>query len=240
MKGRTQLWLVPAMIAVILAGLIVAVSRADLDSVAERVLKPSYVADLTWEHVQLTLASTALVLAVALPLGILLSRRGLRWLTPPIVTLANLGQGAPAIGIIVLLAVEFGTKFWVAVLALAIYSALPALRNTVVGLQGINPRLIEAGRGIGMSAVAVLFRVELPLAVPVILAGIRTTIVLNVGVAALAAFIGAGGLGELVTTGVQTQREIVIATGGVLIALLALATDWIAGLAERYLHPKGL
>jgi osmoprotectant transport system permease protein len=159
---------------------------------------------------------------------------------PVVLALANIGQGAPAIGIIVLLAVLWKTGFEVAVVALIIYSVLPSLRNTMVGLQQIDPALTEAGRGIGMSAAAVLFKVELPLAVPVILAGIRTTLVLLIGVAALSSFINGGGLGEMISTGVQLQRYNVLVTGSVLVACLALLVDWLAGLAERYLRPRGI
>ncbi|HEY1179546.1 MAG TPA: ABC transporter permease subunit, partial [Phytomonospora sp.] len=147
-----------------------------------------------------------------------------------------------AIGVIVILAVVLPTvaPFWVAILALSLYSVLPALRNTMVGLQQVDPALVEAGRGIGMSALKTLLRVELPLATPIMLAGIRTTLVLNVGVAALASFIGAGGLGEMISAGGKLQQNVVLITGSVLIAMLALIIDWLGALAERYLRPKGV
>ena len=103
-----------------------------------------------------------------------------------------------------LLAIWLGFGFWTAILALCLYAILPVLRNTIVGLQGVDPTLVEAGRGMGMSSVAVLGRVELPLAVPVIMAGIRTALVLVVGTATLATFINAGGLGSLITAGISS------------------------------------
>ncbi|MFD0558543.1 osmoprotectant transport system permease protein [Stackebrandtia endophytica] len=215
-------------------------TQIDLTGAQRATLNPSSLADAVVQHLELTIVSTVIVLAIAIPVGIALSRKGARLATPVVLALANIGQGAPAIGVIALLAVWLGIGFWTAIVSLSVYSILPALRNTLVGLQQVDPALVDAGRGIGMSAPAVLFRVEVPLAIPVILAGIRTTLVLNVGIAALAAFIGAGGLGNLVVTGVKLYEFPVLVTGSVLIAILALLVDWVAAIAERYLHPKGV
>lgn len=230
----------PVLIVAIGAGWMVYVRNTHLDSIAARVLTLDYVTRKTWEHVELTVVATLIVLVIAIPLGILLSRSFARPATPFVLAVANIGQSAPAIGVVVLLAVLFGIGFWTAIVALVAYGVLPALRNTMVGLQQVDPTLTDAGRGIGMSATRVLTRVELPLATPVILAGIRTTLVLMVGTASIASFISGGGLGDLVTTGVSTQRTPVLLTGCVLIALLALLVDWVGGMAARYLAPKGL
>ncbi|UBU14959.1 ABC transporter permease [Nonomuraea gerenzanensis] len=211
-----------------------------LDSIERGSLNLPFLLRRTWEHIQLVFFSTVLVLVVALPLGVLLTRRALRRATPVVLALVNLGQATPAVGLVVLLAVLFSIGFWTAVAALFAYSLLPTLRNTMVGIEQVDPRLVDAGRGIGMSAAGVLFKVELPMAVPVILSGVRTTLVLNVGTAGIAAFIGSGGLGDLITAGVSTQRNLVLITGCVLIAVLALIIDWLGGLAQRYLSPKGL
>jgi osmoprotectant transport system permease protein len=216
------------------------VTNADLDSISKRVLTVGYVLQKTWEHVQLTVVSTLIVLVIAIPLGVVLSRRWARPATPVVLAVANIGQSAPAIGVVVLLAVVYGIGYWTAIVALVAYGVLPALRNTMVGLQQVDPTLIDAGRGIGMSAPKVLWRVELPLAAPVILAGTRTTLVLMVGTASIASFISGGGLGDLVTTGVSTQRTLVLLTGCILIALLALLVDWVGAMATRFLSPKGL
>ncbi|GAA2438298.1 ABC transporter permease [Actinomadura vinacea] len=230
----------PLVIVLVGAGWLLYVENSDLDSIESRSLAPGYVAQKTWEHIELTVVSTLLVLVIAIPLGILLSRRWARPATPAVLVVANIGQSAPSIGMVVLLAVLWGVGFWTAIVALVAYGVLPALRNTMVGLQQVDPTLTDAGRGIGMSPLAVLGRVELPLAVPVILAGIRTTLILMVGTAAIASFISGGGLGDLVTTGVTTQRTPVLLTGCVLMALLALLIDWIGGIATRLLSPKGL
>lgn len=241
-KPRRKWYLVgtPALIvaALLLDWLYVRATHPDAN--ARTTLQLSYMGTKTLEHLKLTVVAGIIVLIIAIPLGILLSRKGARLATPIVLALANIGQGAPAIGIIVLLAVVWQTGFTVAVVALVIYAVLPSLRNTMVGLQQIDPALKEAGRGIGMSALAVLFKVELPLAVPVILAGIRTTLVLLIGVAALSSLIGGGGLGEMISTGVQLQRYNVLVTGSVLVACLALFVDWLASLAERYLRPRGI
>lgn len=110
----------------------------------------------------------------------------------------------------------------------------------MVGIQGVDPRLVEAGRGMGMSARSVLWRIELPLAVPVMLAGIRTALVLVVGSATLATFVGAGGLGLLITTGVTLFLPSVLVSGALLIALLALLVDWAGRVFEHYARPRGL
>ncbi|TDD00619.1 ABC transporter permease [Nonomuraea deserti] len=222
------------------AAMVIYTQSVPLDGIERGSLNLPYIFGRTWEHIQLVFYSTVLVLLVALPLGILLTRGAMRRATPFVLALVNLGQATPAVGMVVLLAVLFQIGFWTAVAALFAYSLLPTLRNTMVGLQQVDWRLIDAGRGIGMSAARVLFKVELPMAAPVILSGIRTTLVLNVGTASIAAFIGAGGLGDLITTGVSTQRNLVLVTGCVLIAVLALIIDWVGGLAQRVLAPKGL
>lgn len=203
------------------------------------------------QHLELTFVSALVVLVIAIPLGVLLTRGPLRRVVAPVVlTVAGIGQSAPAIGLLVLLASipvvslglvsVFGFGFWTAVVALVFYAALPVLRNTMVGIQSVDARLVEAGRGMGMSAAAVLFRVELPLAVPILLAGVRTALVLLVGTATLAMFISAGGLGILITTGINLSLNNLLVPGAVLVAILALAIDWLGRVVEHFASPKGL
>ena len=142
--------------------------------------------------------------------------------------------------VVVLIAFWLGFGFTTAAVALILYAFLPVLKNTMVGLDAVDPKLVEAGRGMGMSAVQVLFQIELPLAVPIMLAGIRTALVLLVGTATLATFVDGGGLGILITTGVNLALNRVLITGSLLVALLALAVDWIARVLEHTLRPKGL
>jgi osmoprotectant transport system permease protein len=180
------------------------------------------------------------VLVIAIPLGILMTRSRLRRFSPPVLAAANFGTAAPAIGLVVLLAMFVPNGFTASLIALVVYAALPVLGNTILGIRGVDERLVEAGRGMGMSRTAVLFRIELPLAVPVMLAGIRTALVLLVGTAALAAFVNGGGLGILITTGVSLYLYPVLVSGALLIALLALAIDWLGRVVEHVARPKGL
>jgi osmoprotectant transport system permease protein len=140
----------------------------------------------------------------------------------------------------VLLAILFGVGFSMAVVALVVYATLPVLRNTMVGIQHVDRAVVDAGRGMGMSARQVLLGIELPLAVPVMLAGIRVALILNVGVATLATYTNAGGLGSLIESGIVFNRTPVLLAGSVLVVALALLVDWIAGLVEHVFRPRGL
>ncbi|MFC8079627.1 ABC transporter permease [Streptomyces sp. NPDC057307] len=231
---------VPAVIAVVLLLTFVWITNVSLDSIARNSLAGGNVQLRLWQHVELTAISTFWVLIIAIPLGIALTRRGLSKAAPAVTALANIGQATPAIGLLALLVIWLGIGPSTAIVGMVIYAVLPVLANTVAGLKAIDPQLVEASRGIGMSALGTLSRVELPLAVPLILAGVRTALVLNVGTATLATFGGGGGLGDLITSGIQTQRMPVLILGSVLTVTLALLIDWLASLVEVVLTPRGL
>lgn len=214
--------------------------NADLSETERTTLAPDALWGYTVEHLQLTVVAALIVLVIAIPLGIVLTRPSMRKFTGPVMAVANIGQAAPAIGLVVILAFWLGFGFWAAIVALVLYAILPVLTNTMVGLREVDARLVEAGRGMGMSAMSVLFKVELPLAVPVMLAGIRTALVLLVGTATLATFINGGGLGILITTGVNLNLTVVLIAGSVLVALLALLIDWLGRVVEHLARPKGL
>lgn len=239
-ESRLLLLVLPVLVAVVFGAWAWWRSTADLDSIAARQLAWGLVLDLIWQHVKLTVVSAVFVVAIAVPLGVAVTRPGLRRAAPVVVGIANAGQAAPAIGLIVLLAIWLDFNFTTAVVALTLYAVLPVLRNTIAGLQSVDPTLVEAGRGLGMSNAGVLFRVELPLAVPVILTGVRTALVLLVGTATLATFISAGGLGSLIVTGITLFRNSVLVSGALLVALLALLVDWAGRVLERLLRPKGI
>ncbi|MQA05495.1 MAG: ABC transporter permease subunit [Streptosporangiales bacterium] len=243
-ESRLAKWLKlsiqPVIVALALGAYLVWRATADLDSIEARALSWSNLGNFTWEHIQLSFVATVIVLALAIPLGVVLTRPATRRLAPLVVGIANIGQAAPAVGLIVLAALIFDLGFWPAIGALTLYGLLPSLRNTIVGLDQVDSRLVEAGRGMGMSAAAVLFRVELPLAVPVIVAGARTALVLLVGTAALAGFIDGGGLGELITVGIKLSRGAVLVSGALLVALLALLIDWLGRIVEEIARPKGI
>lgn len=231
---------IPAIILVAGGAWVMWRQNAHLDDIEARVLQWDNIVTLTGQHIRLALVSAFFVLIVSVPLGILLTRERFRRLSGPVVAFANGGQAAPVIGLLVLLSLWLGFDFWTAVLALTLYGILPVLQNTVAGLQGIDRSLIEAGRGMGMSPTAVLLRVELPLAVPVIMSGVRTALVLMTGAAALATFVNAGGLGGIIQTGITLFRYPVLVSGAVLVALLALFIDWLGRILEAVVQPKGL
>ncbi|MEV6567441.1 ABC transporter permease [Streptomyces kronopolitis] len=213
---------------------------ARLDSIAHQAVDNGKVWLALRQHIQLTAISTFFVLIIAIPLGIALTRSRLRRATPVAMAFANLGQAVPALGLLILLVIWLGIGAHSAIVGMVIYAVLPVLANTIAGLRGIEPTLTEAARGIGMSPTGVLTKVELPLAVPLILAGVRTALVLNVGTATLATFGGGGGLGDLISAGIVTQRMPVLILGSVLTVALALLVEWLASLAELLLRPRGL
>ncbi len=240
-QGRfTSLWLqhydlviLPGIIIVLLLALLLYIGTRDLDTIEERVLAPDNLASLLGQHLWLAALSTILVLIIAVPLGILLSRRAARRVQGPVLAIGGFGQALPPFGVLLLMAFAFNFGVTTAVIGLTLAALLPVLRNTVIGLQQVDQSLIEAARGMGMSSRQTLFRVEVPLAVPVIVAGLRVALVLNVGTATLASYIGAGGLGELVQQALRLNRINVLLVAGAIIATVALLIDWLAGVAER-------
>lgn len=239
-SGWKDLLTQPVVVVLALVCFLIWRSTANLTDTQLRTLGWETLQGYIVEHLQLTFAAGLIVVIIALPLGIAVTRPSLRRAAPVVEGIANFGQAAPAVGLLVLLAMWLGIGFWPAVVALVLYALLPILRNTIVGLQGVDPRLVEAGRGMGMSAVAVLFRVELPLAVPVVLSGLRSALVLLVGTAALAPFVSGGGLGSLVLTGINLADTTLQVSGAVLVALLALVVDWLGRVVEHLARPKGL
>jgi osmoprotectant transport system permease protein len=194
---------------------------------------------LLWEHVQLTLAAVLLASAIAIPLGILSTRS--RALERASLGLAGVLQTVPSLALLAfMLAVPgLGLSVRSAIAALFLYALLPILRNTITGLGDVAPELLDAARGMGLTERQVLLRVQLPLATAAIMAGVRTATVISVGVATLAAFIGAGGLGEPILTGITLRDSGLILSGAIPAALLALASDHLLGRLERKLAPRG-
>ncbi|TDD14972.1 ABC transporter permease subunit, partial [Kribbella turkmenica] len=154
------------------------IGSLSLDSIESRVLTTSSIVGATVQHLELTGIATVLVVLIAMPLGVLLTRPGTRWLTPIALGLANIGQAAPALGILVILAMLFSVGETIAIATLVVSAVLPVLRNTIIGIQQVDPSLVEAAKGMGLRPAQVLGRIELPLAVPVMLAGLRTTIIM--------------------------------------------------------------
>jgi len=231
----------PIGLAIVLGALYVYVAGQELDTIEARSLNADRLLTALWQHVQLAVVSTVVTLAIAIPLGVALTRPVTRRIRPLIITVLTVLQAVPTIAILVLLAVAFlFLGFAAAIVGLVLYAIVPVLLNTMVGIEQVDDAVLEAGRGMGMSRFTVLRRIELPLSVPVMLAGIRTALVINVGTATLVTYINAGGLGDIIVAGLSTNRFTVQLVGAVLTAVLALLIDYLAGIAEDLLRPRGL
>ena len=197
------------------------------------------VLELTLEHLWLVGVSTFAAVLVGIPLGIMIARWP-KW-NKPVLAGANIIQTIPSLALFgFLLPVPWlGERVdRLAILALTLYALLPVIRNTYTGIRGVDPAVVEAGRGMGMTDRQLLFRVELPLALSVILSGVRVAVVISVGLATIAAAIGAGGLGEFIFRGLAMVNNDLILAGAVPAAILALSADVSLGWLERSLRPR--
>lgn len=238
---RIRLAVQPALALAMAAGVLVWAFDRTLTDTQRASINAATLSTVVRQHVAITATVVLIVVAVSVPLGTILSRPRYRRLAPLFVGIANIGAAAPAIGLIVLTYLwTERTGFWVGVLPIAFYALLPVLRNTILGYQQVDPALVDAGRGQGMSALTVLRRIEFPLAVPYILAGLRTSLVLAVGTATLSFLVSAGGLGILIDTGYKLRDNVTLWVGAILAVALALLVDWLGALAEQFLGPRGL
>src|ERR1700720_43667 len=195
--------------------------------------------DLTTEHLWVVGASITLAVLIGIPLGILITR----WpgLTKPVLGGANIIQTVPSLALFgfLLPAPWIGAPATrIPILALRLYPLLPLIRNTYTGIKGVDPAVVEAGRGMGLTDRQLLFQVELPLAVSVILSGVRVAVVISVGLATIAAAIGAGGLGEFIFRGLAMVNNQLILAGAIPAAALALFADTSLGWLEKRLRPR--
>jgi osmoprotectant transport system permease protein len=189
------------------------------------------VAGLFAEHLRLTALSLAIALLIAVPLGVLIAR--LRWLQGPILGLLGVIYTIPSLSLFVLLIPLLGLGLKPAVVALVAYAQLVLVRNIVVGLTGIDPAIVEAARGMGMSGWQRFIRVEFPLALPLTLAGMRLATLSIIGIGTIAAFINAGGLGTLLFQGVLTGNTQKIVAGSIAAAALAIGANAVLRFLER-------
>ncbi|MBK1896251.1 ABC transporter permease/substrate-binding protein [Chryseobacterium paridis] len=183
------------------------------------------------QHLGLTFVSLLLAIIVGVPLGILIARK--RVFANPVLGTAGILQTVPSIALLGFMIPAFGIGATPAIVALLIYALLPIIRNTYTGITGVDPSVIEAAKAMGMSRKQLLFKVELPLAMPVIIAGIRTAAVINVGVATLASFVAAGGLGEFIFGGISLNNTNMILAGAIPAALLAIILDQLIAILQR-------
>jgi osmoprotectant transport system permease protein len=189
---------------------------------------------LTIEHIQIT----AYTIAIAVPLGVSIgiSISFYEWLASPILWIASIMQTVPSIALFGILIPFLGIGTPPVVVALVMYSQLPIIRNTYLGISEIDPSAVEAGEGLGMSTRQRMRRIQLPMAMPVIMAGVRNAIVMLIGIAAIGAFIGAGGLGDFLFQGIRKRNVEMIVVTTILLSALALSIDYGFGVSEKLLR----
>ena len=198
---------------------------------------------LTLEHIWIVSLSVFIATIIAVPTGILITKS--EKLSKKVISTANILMTIPSIALFglmlpVLSIFGHGLGKVPAIIALVLYSQLPIIRNTYIGIKNVPSELVEAGKGIGMGSWARLKEFEIPMAIPIIVAGLRTATVMNIGIAAIAAYIGAGGLGVFIQQGIARVYEEMIISGALLVAALAIFVDLLMAMIERLLTPKGI
>ncbi|MGK0467822.1 ABC transporter permease [Clostridium sp.] len=203
------------------------------DTLVSRLVSYNKITALLKQHLYIVGISSGLAILTAVPIGLLLTRQKFKKWTSKVVSIVNVGQTIPSLAIVALLVGILGVGAKTAIVALWIYSLLPILNNTLIGVGEVDKAIIEAANGVGMKASHVLSKVEIPLAMPMIIAGIRTAITINIASAILAAFVGGGGLGDLIIAGNNVSRIQVLVLGAALPVLMALIADSIFGMIEQ-------
>jgi osmoprotectant transport system permease protein len=195
---------------------------------------------LARQHIGLVLVSGGLAIVLGVPLGVLLTRERFRGYAAVVTQIVNLGTTIPTLAILALAMTVLGLGAPSAIFGLLVLTLLPIVLNTIAGIRMVPSHLIEAARGMGMRPVQILLKVELPNALFVILAGIRTALAINVGTVPLAFLIGGGGLGELIFTGIDLMEPSMLLAGAVPTALLAVLVDFAVGQAQYWFIPRGV
>ncbi len=219
------------------------VAITSLEWIKEGVYKPfpwGDVLNCTRAHLEMVLIAEAIAIAIGVPLGILVTRPGFKRLTTPVIGGASVGQSVPSLAIIAIMAPILGFGFQSAIVALVIYGLLPILRNSYAGISNIDPSVVEAARGMGMTRGQIARKIELPLALPVIMAGIRISTVITVGTAELAVLVGGAGLGRITLSGVFSQQVLIILQGAAPTAALAITLGFVLSRIESWMTSRGL
>ncbi|MEQ6378721.1 ABC transporter permease [Bacillaceae bacterium S4-13-58] len=201
---------------------------------------PDKFLSLLQQHLTLVGISAGIAILTAFPLGVLITRPRFRKSEWWIVNIANLGQTIPSLAVLALAMGFLGIGIKAAIVALYIYSLLPILQNTIAGLDSVDPAAKDAAKGMGLTPIQILLKIELPSAAYSIIAGIRTAVILNIGTAALAYLIGGGGLGVWIFTGIQLFDNSFLISGAVPVTILAVLVDYIFRGIQFLLVPKGL
>ncbi|MFT0801372.1 ABC transporter permease [Bacillus swezeyi] len=192
----------------------------------------------TWEHLYISVIAVLLGIIVAVPLGVILTR--MKKGAGTVIGVVNIVQTLPSLAILAFFIPLLGVGKVPSIVALFFYSVLPILRNTYIGVKGVNRNMLESGKGIGMTAWEQIRLIELPLSVPVIMAGIRTSTVYLIGWATLASFIGGGGLGDYIFIGLNLYQPEYIIAGAVPVTILAILIDYFLSKTEDKVTPEGL
>lgn len=193
---------------------------------------------LIGQHLQITFAAVLLAIAIGVPIGILITRK--QKVAKFVIGIANIFQTLPSLALFGLIIPIMGIGIIPSIFVLFLYALLPIIKNSYIGITNVSPSSIEAGRGMGMKGYQILFMVEIPLALPVIMGGIRISTVINIGTATIASLIGAGGLGDYIFKGISMYDNNYLLSGAIPTALLALMIDAILGSIEKLLTPKGI
>ena len=217
-----------------------AILHAIFPSSAQLVHPQGTVIDFTAQHLALVLTSSIYIITAGLFLGIMVTRENFREFLPLVNNVVNSGQTVPTLAIVAIMAPIIGLGFMPAVVALIAYGLLPVVRNTIVGIESVSLSIVDSARGMGMTSGQILLRTELPIASRIIMAGIRTSMVINIGTATLGAFVGSGGLGTPIASGLSMTVDAFILLGAIPAALLAIIADYVLGRLEIVLTPRGL
>lgn len=193
-----------------------------------------------WAHLKMVCVAVVIATSLGVPLGILITRPGFERLVLPVIGGASIGQTIPSLAVIAVMAPVLGFGFRSAVVALVIYGVLPVVRNTYASIRSLDPAVIEAARGMGMTRLQIATRIELPLARPVIMAGIRISTVITVGTAELAVLVGGAGLGKITLTGVFAREALIILQGAAPTAAMAILLGFLLQSVEKWMTPRGV
>ncbi len=207
---------------------------------------PDKLLEWTWQHLQIVLVANVIAAVVGVLLGVWVSGKGREQLAEGVIHAASILMTIPSLALFgILMGILYALSlpsigFLPVVIALALYGLLPIIRNTHTALREVDPAMIEAGQGMGMSGIQLLLKVKMPLAVPVIMAGLRQAMVMNVGIAAIGSYLGAGGLGQPIFRGLGNYRKDLVLVGALTVSLLAIMIDLLMAGVERLTTPKGI
>lgn len=200
----------------------------------------------TWQHLQIVLIANAIAVVLGVLIGMWVSGKGREHIADGVIYAASILMTIPSLALFgILMGVLYAMSLpsigmLPVIIALTLYGLLPIIRNTHTALREVDPAMIEAGRGMGMSGLQLLLRVKMPLAVPVILAGLRQAMVMNIGIAAIGSYLGAGGLGQPIFRGLANYRKDLVLAGAIVVSVLAILTDLVMAGVEKLVTPKGV